>query len=67
VNRLGFSRSDDTISHPNASADIELEVLEKQQAAPHAGDALFEIGIIITLHLAFAWAVLVTLDAFGIR
>jgi hypothetical protein len=56
VNRFGLSRSDD--AWPAAG---------EQPAAPHAGDTLFEIGVIITLHLAFAVAVLVTLDAFGVR
>ena len=34
---------------------------------PHAGDALFEIGVVLTLHLAFALAVAGMLDAFGVR
>lgn len=34
---------------------------------PHAGDTLFEIGVVITLHLAFALAVVLMLDVFGVR
>jgi hypothetical protein len=34
---------------------------------PQAGDTLFEISVVIMLHLAFASVVLVTLDAFGVR
>ena len=56
MNRFGLSRSDD--AWPTA---------EEQSAAPHAGETLFEIGVIIVLHLAFALAVLGTLDAFGVR
>ena len=55
VNRFGLSRSN---AWPMA---------EEQSATPHAGDTLFEIGVVIVLHLAFALAVLVALDAFGVR
>jgi hypothetical protein len=41
--------------------------VESQQAAPTLGDMLFEIGVVVALHLGFALAVLVTLDAFGVR
>jgi hypothetical protein len=68
VNRFGLSRSgDDTVSHRDTAAAAWPTLPEKQRDVPRAGDTLFEIGIIITLHLAFALAVLVTLDAFGVR
>ena len=54
VNHLGLSRfNDNAVPHADG-------------AAPRAGDTLFEIGLVITLHLAFAVAVLATLDAFGV-
>jgi hypothetical protein len=56
VNRFGLSRSTDAWT-----------TAEEQSATPHAGDTLFEIGVVIVLHLAFALAVLVALDAFGVR
>jgi hypothetical protein len=66
VNRFGLSRSgDETASHRDAVA--AWPTAEEQPATPHAGDTLFEIGVIIVLHLAFVLAVLVILDAFGVR
>jgi hypothetical protein len=56
VNRSSLSRSAD--AWPTA---------EEQSATPHAGGTLFEIGVIIVLHLAFALAVVTVLDAFGVR
>jgi hypothetical protein len=57
VNRSGLSRSSDA-----------WPVRPKEQSAvPHAGDTLFEIGVIIVLHLAVALAVVAALDAFGVR
>lgn len=55
MNRSGLSRSTD--AWPTAEA---------RSATPHAGDTLFEIGVILVLHLAFVLAVLGTLDAFGV-
>jgi hypothetical protein len=39
---------------------------ESRPALPAPGDALFEIGVVLALHLAFATAVVLTLDAFGV-
>jgi hypothetical protein len=39
---------------------------EPRPARPAPGDALFEIGVVLALHLAFALAVVLTLDAFGV-
>ena len=60
MNRFGLALG----APPHADA---WPTAEEQSATPRAGDTLFEIGVIIVLHLAFALAVLVTLDAFGVR
>jgi hypothetical protein len=66
VNRFGFSRpGDETASQRDAVA--AWPTAEEQPATPRAGDTLFEIGVIVVLHLAFALAVLAILDAFGVR
>jgi hypothetical protein len=43
--------------HVEASADAD---------APRSTDVVLEIGIIVALHLAVAFAVVVTLGAFGV-
>jgi hypothetical protein len=64
MNRLGLSQpcndamSDVDIASPAKSAS--------QQATPKAGETVYEIGVILALHLAFAFAVLLTLQAFGV-
>ena len=50
----------DTVSHADAALPVS------QQSTPAPGDVLLEIGFIVALHLAFALAVLATLDAFGV-
>jgi hypothetical protein len=67
VNRFGLSRSSDDTASPPDVAGAAWPAVPEEQATPQAGDTLFEIGIIVTLHLAVALAVLVTLDVFGIR
>ena len=62
--RLSRSRHDAVLPSNSAQA---TRAAEAQPTAPHAGDTLFEIGVIIVLHLAFALAVVLTLDAFGVR
>ena len=60
--RFGFSRiSRDT----PAIASREL-IYPVHNAPPSAGEVVFEIGLVLALHLAFALAVLVTLDAAGV-
>lgn len=41
-------------------------LLEDRQAAPTAGDTIFEIGIVLGLHLAAVLAILLILDALGV-
>ena len=65
MNRFGLSRSG--LKRPPVGCRRGGAYAEEQSATPHAGDTLFEIGVILALHLAFALAVLVTLDAFGVR
>jgi hypothetical protein len=36
------------------------------KAAPRAREMLLEIGLVVAVHLAFALAVVLTLDTFGI-
>jgi len=68
MNRFGLSRSgDDAVSHRDAAGTAWPTLPGEQQDMPRAGGTLFEIGVVITLHLAFALVVLVTLDAFGVR
>jgi len=40
-------------------------VVEERSALPTAGETLYEIGVVLALHLALAFAVLLTLQAFG--
>jgi len=67
MNRLGLShaRTDAMpgldIATPAASAPREA-----RQPIPKANETIGEIGIILALHLAFAFAVLLTLRAFGV-
>jgi hypothetical protein len=51
----------DAVSQPDAALPMS------RQGAPALGVVLSEIGFIVGLHLAFALAVLLTLDAFGVR
>jgi hypothetical protein len=48
-----------------SQSDAALPV--SRQVAPALGAVLAEIGFVIALHLTFALAVLLTLDAFGVR
>ena len=41
-------------------------LLEEHPARPKAGETLYEIGIVLALHLGFALAVLLVLQAFGV-
>ena len=62
MNRLGLSQSrNDAMSGPDIASPQEA-----QQATPKAGETVYEIGVILALHLAFAFAVLLTLQAFGV-
>ncbi len=63
VNRLGFTR-------PRADLDVMARAESAEQerpATPLAGETMYEIGIIVALHLAFAFVVVLTLQAFGVN
>jgi len=40
-------------------------LLDERSTLPTAGETLYEIGVVLALHLALAFAVLLTLQAFG--
>ena len=55
-----------TARHGNRSPSFGDAVPNgRNEPQPTSADTLFEIGVVLALHLAFALAVLVTLDAFG--
>ena len=65
---FGFSRA-----RRDVSAKARARVARASEAptdprrdAPSSGEVLFEIGLVLALHLAFAVAVLLTLDASGV-
>ena len=60
MNRIGLTRSRDELE------DALPALQETLQAAPAAGETLREIGVIVALHLAVAFAVVLTLQAFGV-
>ena len=63
--RFGFPRARrDTSAQAVTAASQTLT--ESPRNAPAPGEVLFEIGLILALHLAFAVAVAVTLDACGV-
>ena len=67
MNRPGLSRTrNDTMSGLDIATPAKAAPQEAQQAAPKAGETVYEIGVILALHLAFAFAVLLTLQAFGV-
>jgi hypothetical protein len=67
MNRLGLSHTrNDAISSVDIASPAKPAPQEVQQATPKAGDTVYEIGVILALHLAFAFAVLLTLQAFGV-
>lgn len=56
MNRFGLSRLDVTAP---ARQDA-------QPATPTVGETLFGIGVVLALHLAFAFGVVLVLRAFGV-
>jgi len=57
TNRAGLSRAPE-----RRSAEL---LLKEGQAGPTASDTIFEIGIVLGLHLAAVLAILLALDALG--
>jgi hypothetical protein len=67
MNRLGLSQSrNDAMSGVDIASSAKPALQETQQATPKAGETVYEIGVILALHLAFAFTVLLTLQAFGV-
>jgi hypothetical protein len=66
--RFGFSRArrDVSAKAPVRVATASEALTDPRRDAPASGEVLFEIGLILALHLAFAVAVLLTLDAYGV-
>lgn len=63
--RFGFSRvRRDTSARVVTAASQALT--EPRRNAPTSGEVLFEIGLVLALHLAFAVAVVLSLDAYGV-
>lgn len=63
--RFGFSRVRRDISAKGVTAASQA-LTEPQRAAPTSGEVLFEIGLVLAVHLAFAVSVVLTLDAYGV-
>jgi hypothetical protein len=62
VSRFGFTR-------PRADLDAVTAPVHRDErpATPMAGKTMYEIGVMIALHLAFAFVVVLTLQAFGVN
>jgi len=64
---LGFSlRSEDASRRAHRPETLAGgHIREPMLDGPRFGDVMFEIGVLLALHLAFAFAVIMTLRAFG--
>lgn len=67
MKRLGYSRSRGDAMPGLDIATRAAPAPQDAQATPKAGETVYEIGVILALHLAFACAVLLTLQAFGVN
>ena len=63
--RFGSSRVRRHTSAEGVTAASQA-LTESPRNAPTSGEVLFEIGLILAVHLAFAVAVVLTLDAYGV-
>ncbi len=63
--RFGFSRERRNVSAKAVTAASQA-LAEPRRNTPSSGEVLFEIGLVLAVHLAFAVAVIVTLDACGV-
>jgi hypothetical protein len=61
MKRLGVSPQSDGVGARPGGVPVREPMLD----SPRSGDVMFEIGVILALHLAFAFAVIMTLGAFG--
>lgn len=62
--RSGFSRVRRHISAKGVT-EASRTLTEPRRNGPPSGEVLFEIGLVLAVHLAFAVAVVLTLDAYG--
>lgn len=51
----------------DAIAPVASVQQDERPVAPMAGETMYEIGVIIALHLAFAFVVVLILQAFGVN
>jgi hypothetical protein len=67
MSRFGLFRSrDGAVSGLDAAPSATPALPDARPATPTVGETLYEISIVLALHLAFAFAVLLTLRAFGV-
>ena len=62
---FGFSRVRRPISARGVTVASQA-LADPRCNAPRSGEVLFEIGLVLAVHLAFAVAVLLSLDAWGV-
>lgn len=62
--RFGFSRLRRDI--PATGVTAASQALQPRRNAPTSGEVLFEIGLVLAVHLALAVAVVLSLDAYGV-
>lgn len=63
MSRFGFTRHRSGRDVMTPAAFVRND---KRPVMPMAGETMYEIGVVIALHLAFAFAVVLTLQAFGV-
>jgi hypothetical protein len=71
MNRIGLSHiRNDAMSRLHVASlatPAPHEALQAgSEAIPSGTETIYEIGVILALHLAFAFAILLTLQAFGV-
>jgi hypothetical protein len=67
--RFGFTRArqDMAARIPGKAATAPESLTGRGSAAPTPGEITIEIGLVLALHLAFAVAVLLTLNVLGVN
>jgi hypothetical protein len=63
--RFGYSRVRRPVSAQGVTA-VSQTLTAPRRNAPSSGEVLFEIGLVLAVHLAFAVAVVLSLDAYGV-
>ncbi|MBS0526364.1 MAG: hypothetical protein JSS04_22230 [Proteobacteria bacterium] len=63
--RFGFSRVRREIPAKGVAA-VSQALADPRRNAPTSGEVVFEIGLVLAVHLAFAVSVVLTLDAYGV-